>query len=107
MHFVAGRFCGNADPQSEVPSDGRSSRLAMSHMALTTHASEEAIDSYSSTAFKHLANLIARTGSWLQIFSSVCWLIPLRLSSRFGSLRVAPIVRRSRQRILFVCIRQL
>ena len=45
-------------------------------------------DSYSSSTFKHFANLIARTGSRLQIFSSVCWLIPRRMNSRFGMLAI-------------------
>jgi len=33
--------------------------------------------SYSSSTLKHFASLIARIGSLAQIFSSVCWLIPV------------------------------
>jgi hypothetical protein len=42
-------------------------------------------DSGASRTFKHRANLVARTGTFEQIFSSVCWLIPLRMNSRSGT----------------------
>lgn len=49
---------------------------------------QKAFSSSEAIAFKHSDNLHARTGFLLQIFSSVCWLIPLRINSRFGSVSI-------------------
>jgi hypothetical protein len=59
--------------------------------------------SYSSSTFRHFASLFARTGARLQIFSNVCWLIPLRMNSCLGSLRFSAVSHRLLQRSLYVC----